>query len=464
MNAHPQLCLIEDDAIMGESLADRFRLEGFDVDWHRRTADAQRALGSRRYDAVISDIRLADGDGGQVFLSLIEESGSTARLPPFVFITGYGTIDRAVELMKAGAADYVTKPFDLDRLVERMQSLCERQRDLEPGCGLGVSPAMKRIAEAMPRLAAQADTLLITGESGVGKEYVARLFHRRFCAAARAERPFVAVNCAALPETLMEAELFGYERGAFTGAARTKRGLIEQADGGVLFLDEVGDMPLAMQAKLLRVLQDRSMTRLGAEARIKVDFRLICATHRDLKAMVAQGAFRDDLYYRIDVIHLRIAPLRERREDIVHHLREFVHDFNRRHPNEPKRLDVRAESMLVRYSWPGNVRELKNAVERACILSRAPLLVPDAFFSDPLQDEASAPELSRSLADYLAAVEREFIKETLRENDGQIVRTAEALGISRKNLWERMRRLGLSQAKADAPIGSDLPPSESRRG
>jgi DNA-binding NtrC family response regulator len=387
-----------------------------------------------------------------VFLHLRDECGAAERLPPFVFITGYGTIDRAVELMKAGAADYVTKPFDLDRLVERMQGLCARPAEPCGAQDLGVSAAMQRIAAAMPRLAAQAETLLISGESGVGKEYVARLFHRHRCGLAGAGRapPFVAVNCAALPETLMEAELFGHERGAFTGAARAKRGLFEQADGGVLFLDEIGDMPLAMQAKLLRVLQDRSIVRLGGQGGIQVDFRLICATHRDLKTMVAGGAFREDLYYRIDVIHLRIAPLRERREDIAHHLLEFVRDFNRRHPGESRRLDVRTESLLLRYSWPGNVRELKNAVERACILSRTPLLSPESFFGDALHEEpAAAPALSHSLAEYLSAVEREFIQGALHDHEGQIGRTAEALGISRKNLWERMRRLGLSQPRSD---------------
>jgi DNA-binding NtrC family response regulator len=456
MSAHPQLCLIEDDAIMGESLVDRFRLEGFEVDWHRRMADARVALARRRYDAVISDIRLPDEDGAQAFVSLLTQDDWSARLPPFVFITGFGAIDRAVELMKAGAADYVTKPFDLDRLVERMQALCEAGKGACERTGLGISPSMQRIAAAMPRLAAQAETLLITGESGVGKEHVARLFHRHLAqSGGPAAPPFVAVNCAALPESLMEAELFGFERGAFTGANRAKKGLFEQAHGGVLFLDEIGDMPLSMQAKLLRVLQDRQVVRVGGQDANKVDFRLVCATHRDLRAMVAQGAFREDLYYRIDVIHLRIAPLRERREDITHYLREFVGDFNRRHPGEMKRLDARTESLLLRYAWPGNVRELKNAVERACILSPAALLSPEVFFSDPLREEmpAAAPALSRSLADYLRAVEREFIHEVLLEHDNQIGRTAEALGISRKNLWERMRRLGLGQARSEPPAG-----------
>jgi DNA-binding NtrC family response regulator len=448
MNAHPQLCLIEDDVIMGESIADRFRLEGFRVDWHRRAADAETALGRRSYDAVLSDIRLPDADGGDVYLRMRQRQGPGERLPPFVFITAYGTIDRAVELMKAGAADYVTKPFDLDVLVARLRGLCGRPGAAGEGCELGISPAMRRIAEAMPRLAAQAQTLLITGESGVGKEHVARLFHRRLCecgGGAQGRRvPFVAVNCAALPESLVESELFGYERGAFTGANRTKQGLLEQANDGVLFLDEIGDMPLATQGKLLRVLQDRRVVRLGGRSAVDVDFRLVCATHRDLKAMVEHELFREDLYYRINVIELRVPPLRDRREDIPHYLHEFVADFNRRYPESARRLDARVEALLLRYAWPGNVRELKNAVERACILSRTAYLSPESFFGDALADSTrSAPEISQSLAAYLESTERDYIQSVLRQHSGQIARTAEALGISRKNLWERMKRLGI---------------------
>ena len=452
----PQLCLIEDDALMGESLTDRFRLEGYAVDWHRTTRDAQLAFERRRYDAVLSDIRLADGDGGDLFLDLAGRQTSLPCLPPFVFITGYGSIDRAVELVKAGAADYVTKPFDLDRLVDKIQHLCEhspRRAAQQARDSLGVSPAMRRIADALPRLASHAQTLLITGESGVGKEFFARAFHRAACAAAKGgdkPRPFVAVNCAALPEGLMEAELFGHERGAFTGAAKARRGVFEQASGGTLFLDEIGDMPLAMQAKLLRVLQDRRVCRLGSEQELEIDIRLVCATHRDLKAMVEQGAFRADLLFRLDVIHLRIPPLRERREDIAFHLHAFVDAFNAHHPDEPKRVDPRAENLLLRYDWPGNVRELGNAVERACVLSSGPVLRPDVFFTDALAPAREAvPEFSRSLTAYLAEVEREFIHAALIEHDWQIQRTADALGISRKTLWDKMRKLGL-QPPAEA--------------
>src|SRR5574337_1204840 len=257
--AMPRLCLIEDDEIMGESLAERFLLEGFEVDWWRTGADAAAALARRRYAVVISDIRLPDCSGGDRFVEL---STRLPMLPPFLFMTAFGTIDRAVELLKAGAADYITKPFDPDALVGKVKALAH---DYGAGAGveldadaLGVSPAMRRIAQTLPRLARNASVLLITGESGVGKEHVAQFFHRH---AGAPDAPFVAVNCAAIPESLLEAELFGYEKGAFTGAAKAKRGYFEQAQGCTLFLDEIGDMPPQMQVKLLRVLQERKLQR-----------------------------------------------------------------------------------------------------------------------------------------------------------------------------------------------------------
>ncbi len=436
----PRLCLIEDDEIIGESLTDRFRLEGFDVDWCRTGAEARVALAAHRHAVVVSDIRLPDCNGGELFQALI---GSAPMLPPFLFMTAYGTIDRAVELLKAGAADYITKPFDPDVLVAKVRALAEGYGARQAPAGadvLGVSPAMRRIAASLPRLARHAESLLVTGESGVGKEHVARLFHRY---AAGPQAPFVAVNCAAVPETLLEAELFGYEKGAFTGASRTRRGYFEQADGGTLFLDEIGDMPLPMQARLLRVLQEHRLQRLGGESTIAVDFHLVCATHCDLKAMVDEGRFREDLYYRIHVIHLRIPPLRERREDIAWFLHHFVDAFNRAHPEEKRRIDPRTEEALARYAWPGNVRELKHAVERACILAPGPLLGPDAFFGEGLDAGADQPPASRPLADYLMDCEREYLRMILDQHGGHMTHSAEALGITRKTLWEKLRRLGL---------------------
>jgi DNA-binding NtrC family response regulator len=438
--SRPKLCLIEDDEIMGESLAERFRLEGFEVDWCRSAGEAARALEANRYGLVVSDIRLPDRNGGELFLELAER---LAKLPPFLFMTAFGTIDRAVELLKAGAADYITKPFDIDVLVAKVRGLTQ-----DYGAGscdadaLGVSPAMRRIAETLPRLARHGTTLLITGESGVGKEHVAQVFH---CLAVGRSAPFVAVNCAAIPESLMEAELFGYEKGAFTGAMRTKRGVVEQADGGTLFLDEIGEMPLSMQAKLLRVLQEHRLSRLGGEAAVAVDFKLICATHRDLKALVEAGQFREDLYYRIHVIQLRIPPLRERTEDIRWLVRHFVEEFNHAHPQERRRLDPRTEQALIAYPWPGNVRELKHAVERACVLSPGPLLGADAFLGDGLEGGDQTDPVSQSLSDYLMSCERDYLRVALDRHEWHMTHTAEALGITRKTLWEKMRRLGIQE-------------------
>jgi DNA-binding NtrC family response regulator len=440
MNNLP-LCLIEDDEIMGESLCDRFQLEGFSVDWHRTLASGREALSAQLYGAVISDIRLPDGDGGDLFLEL---ASRVADAPPFLFITGFGAIDRAVTLLKAGAVDYVTKPFDIDRLVEKVREIIRPATAAAPGTTaggeLGVSPAMLRIEESLPRLARHASALLITGESGAGKEHVAKLFHQF----ARDEErcPFIAVNCASLPESLLEAELFGYEKGAFTGAARMKKGLLEQANCGTLLLDEIGEMSLSMQSKLLRALQERRITRVGGDISIPVDFRLVCATHRDLKLMVIQGGFREDLFYRINVIHLRVPPLRERPEDILHFLRRFLDDFQRAHGGERRVVDARAEYVLLDYPWPGNLRELHNCVERACILSGERVLGAEAFFEEGvplLPPSAAAP----TLAEHMARVERDYLARALARNGGHMGNTAAELGISRKNLWEKMRKLGM---------------------
>lgn len=441
----PRLCLIEDDEIIGESLTDCFHLEGFDVDWCRTGAEAKLALAAQRHVVVVSDIRLPDCNGGDLFLDLL---ASMPMLPPFLFMTAFGNIDRAVQLIKAGAADYITKPFDPDVLVAKVCALAEGYGTRQASSNtehLGVSPAMRRIAESLPRLARHADSLLISGESGVGKEHVARLFHRY---AAGPQAPFVAVNCAAIPEALLESELFGFEKGAFTGAAKARRGYFEQAGGGTVLLDEIGDMPLSMQAKLLRVLQEHRLQRLGSESTIGVDFHLVCATHRDLRAMVDEGSFREDLYYRIHVIHVRIPPLRERREDIAWFVHQFVDAFNLAHPEEKRRIDPRTEAALTRYAWPGNVRELKHAVERACILSPGPLLGLDAFLGEGLEAGADQPPPSRLLADYLMDCERDYLRMTLEQHGGHMTHTAEALGITRKTLWEKLRRLGL-QARED---------------
>jgi two-component system response regulator HydG len=445
MSQPPRLCLIEDDVLMGESLCDRFALEGIAFDWHRDGASALRSIEREPYAAIISDVRLPDVDGEELLRRLLARHG--APLPPFLFITAYGSIDRAVEALKLGAVDYITKPFDIEQLIDKTRRLIGSWRALPKEAGgeavLGVSPVMRRVEEMLPRIAQQADTVLITGESGAGKERVAQLLHRR---SPVRDGSFVAVNCGALPETLLESELFGYERGAFTGAVRQRRGLFEQAQGGTLFLDEIGDMSPLMQVKLLRAIQERQITRVGAERPLSVSIRLVCATNRDLRALVERGGFREDLYYRINVIHLRVPPLRERSEDVLWLAGRFL--CERAGGEAPRRLSASAQSALLRHSWPGNARELKHCIDRACILARGPLIEPwDLFQTDPEPGtEGLRPE---TLDTYLRACERQFIARALDEHGWRVTQTAAELGISRKNLWEKMRKLGIQGPGSD---------------
>ena len=443
----PTLCLVEDDEIMGESLCDRFRLEGYAVDWHRRAADALRAIGGTAYVAVISDIHLPDFSGETLFTRLQE---GAAELPPFLFITGFGSIERAVSLLKRGAVDYVTKPFDLDELVLKVRQLSQARAGGAGAAGagmrLGISPEMQKIEAMLPRLAEHARTVLITGESGVGKEHVAQQLHA--LAERGASQPFVAVNCGAITETLIEAELFGYDKGAFTGALRTRKGLFEQAHGGTLFLDEIGDMPLLMQVKLLRAIQERRIVRVGGESEIPVDVRIICATNQDLRARVQAGAFREDLFYRIHVIHLRIPVLRERRDDILWFARQFLREFSGQHGGDRRVLSAAAEQALLGYPWPGNLRELRHCIERACILSATGTLEPATLFENWPKDALDHAQAAGTLDQYIRDCERGYIQQALQRCQGQIGHTAEFLGISRKNLWEKMKRL---QIQARAP-------------
>ncbi len=447
MSATKTLCLVEDDAIMGESLSERFELEGFAVHWCRSAGEALARIPSGHYAAVVSDIRLPDLTGEQMYLQLLAQG---RPLPAFVFITGYGSIDQAVRLLKLGAADYVTKPFDLDELVAKIEALSPTPpappREGRPA--LGISPAMRRIEQMLPRLCAQAETVLITGESGVGKEVVAREIHR--LDPRTTDQPFVAVNCAALPETLLEAELFGHEKGAFTGAVRARKGVFEQADGGTLFLDEIGDMSPAMQAKLLRAIQNRQIVRLGGDRPIAVSLRLICATHHDLKQMVKDGSFREDLFYRIHVIHLKVPPLRERKEDILWFAQKFLQEFAAQHQSAPRTLLPATEQAMLAYPWPGNIRELKHCIERACILSAEPALEPCALF-EGMPEFVVGGGADADLGRFLAECERSYITQALERHGWHISQTATFLGISRKNLWEKMKKLGIQGTAVHDP-------------
>ncbi len=431
----PNICLIEDDPIMGEALVERFDIEGYDCDWFQRGSTALLPLQGKRYALVVSDIRLPDISGEELFVEL-HHTGQAQ--PPFLFITGHGAIDQAVRLLKLGAVDYLTKPLDIPVLMEKVRALCARTAPPPCGaCQLGISSAMRRIETMLPRIGTQARTVLITGESGVGKEVVARALHT--AASAGKAQPFVALNCGAIAESLIEAELFGHERGAFTGAVKDHRGAFEQASGGTLFLDEIGDMPLSMQAKLLRAIQERCIVRVGGEKAIPVDFRLICATHRDLKQRVEQGRFREDLYYRIHVVQIDIPPLRERREDILWLTDRFLAELST--DGAPRRLEPDAASALLHQDWPGNVRELRHCLERACIFNEGPVLALAAMTHDSGETAKVSPgETAPTLAEHVASSERTHIVEALAVNAGRINETAAQLGISRKNLWEKMKR------------------------
>ena len=439
-----RICLIEDDEIMGEAVSDRFGLEGFKCLWFKTGEAARKSLIQDKYNIVISDIMLPDCDGEQLF----EELRATGlELPPYIFITGYGAIDRAVRLLKLGAEDYMTKPLDIRVLIEKVRTICALARPdiagLDGKHTLGISSAMRNIEAILQRLAHDNTSVLITGESGVGKEEVARALHRQRDPEWRL--PFIAVNCGAISETLIEAELFGYVKGAYTGAIRDKKGYFEQADGGTLFLDEIGDMPLSMQVKLLRAIQERKVVRIGSEAPIPVNIHLICATNKNLKKTVEIGEFREDLYYRINVIEINVPPLRERKEDILWLTEILLNAEAVQHGRVRRTLTPAAEQVLLDQPWPGNIRELKHCLERACVLSSQPVLAPEAFFDKP--QELVKPDEFSSLNEYLDGYERRYIQQILKTRDGRIAETAAVLNISRKTLWEKMKKLKLTPEK-----------------
>lgn len=439
-----RICLIEDDETLGEALNMRFELEGLPCDWHRTGKAAFQALTNVHYSVVVSDILLPDISGDELYGRLLETRG---KLPPFIFMTGHGSVAQAVRLLKLGAVDYLLKPFQPDHLLGMLRALIATQEGdrSEYSDPLGISPAMQSLDALLLRLANSQASVLIAGESGVGKELVASKLHRL----RGGNSPFIAANCGAFSESLLEAELFGYEKGAFTGAVKAKKGLFEQACGGTLLLDEIGDMPLTMQVKVLRAIQERKIVRIGGEQPVAVDFRLMAATHLDLKARVEEGLFREDLYYRVNVIQIRVPPLRERRDDILWLAGRFLEQACQGAEMRRKVLTPAAERALLDYLWPGNVRELKHLMERACVLADGPLLTPDLLFGAIASSHD--PALVATLGDHLAVHERDYILRALDARAWQIQETANLLGISRKNLWEKMKKYALSSEREPPP-------------
>lgn len=428
--------LIEDDDVLGESLVQRLTLEGFGVAWARSLAEGEATLRRCRPSMIVCDMQLPDGSGEDLLLRLLPGVGST----PVVVVTAFGEIGQAVRLMQAGADDYIEKPFEPRRLIEKLK----RARDLpvhrappvEADAGWE-APAMQDLHAMLRRLAPVDSTVLLTGESGVGKEVAAERLH----ALARASRgPFVPVNCAAIPGDLFESEAFGHERGAFTGAAQRHRGFAERAGQGTLFLDEVAELPLPQQAKLLRLIQDRRFQRLGGRETLTLGARIVAATNADLQARVAEGRFREDLYFRLAVVPLHVPPLRERPEDVRHLAQRFVAHFAASFGRPDAQLDEASLATLLAHDWPGNVRELRNRIERAMVIADTDLIRTDDLFADRQPIAAAA----MSLTEAREAAERDHIRRTLARCGGRIADAAQALGISRTTMWERMRRLDLA--------------------
>lgn len=434
-----KLLLIEDDLILGESLMQRFEIEGVKVVWCRRLAEAQVQI-ERAWGAVVSDVRLTDGLATTWFTEL----PPSCRLPPWFFLTGYGSVNEAVGAMQAGARQYLTKPFDIEKLVAMvLDALATNQQSSAPAM-LGISPAMRRVEELVRKLARQKTSVLVTGESGVGKEVVAQLIHQLDPRSPPAD--FVPVNCAAVPESMMEAEFFGYEKGAFTGAQRAHKGFVERAHGGTLFLDEVGDLPASMQAKLLRVLQERCFFRLGAEQTTHSDFRIIAATNRDLYADMLVGKFREDLFYRLAVIRLEIPPLRERPEDI-RWLTELILQQITVEQGIPISMSELFLRDLMARNWRGNIRELRAYLEQAVVMSDEGVLAVPVAASRGAAAAMATTFPAGALPPLNAIVEeaeRTHIRKALSQCEGSVGKSAELLGISRKTLWEKMKRLAIS--------------------
>ncbi|MFH1059592.1 MAG: sigma-54 dependent transcriptional regulator [Pseudomonadota bacterium] len=433
------------DALLSEA--------GYDVATADSGARALAILDEEEPDLMLTDMRMPRMTG----LELIKSSKERHPDLPVIVMTAFGTVENAVEAMKSGAVDYIMKPFENQELLLTVQKALKLSRllqqnrllreEVQKGQGFGQivgdSRAMRQVYELVEKVAATKATVLITGESGTGKELIARAIHSR---SPRSEEPFVAVNCMALSETLLESELFGHEKGAFTGAVGRRKGRFELADKGTLFLDEVGEIATSLQVKLLRVLQERTFERVGGNQPIGVDVRIVAATNRDLTQAVATGVFREDLFYRLNVVRLGLPSLRERKEDlpalVAHFVRRYAAEVGRAAPQ----VSQEAMASIYGYAWPGNVRELENALERAVIMSGAEIRPADLPLEvRPEAGLASAPELPRDMGitEAVEDLERRMIQRALDEHHGVAAHAAEALGLTKSNLAYKMKKYGL---------------------
>lgn len=477
----PTLLVIDDEPVIQHAFRRAFQEETVKVAVAATAGEGLAAIQAHPPDVVILDLNLPDLSGLEVYRRIQKID---ARLP-VIFITGHGTTDTAIETLKQGAFDFLFKPLELDQLrtvvkaaldISRLMHVPVRTAGEEPPAGssdvlVGHSPQMLKVYKAIGRVSTQDVTVLIQGESGTGKELVARAIYQH---SSRAHAPFLALNCAAIPENLLESELFGHERGSFTGADRKRIGKFEQCHGGTLFLDEIGDMPALTQTKILRLLQEQSFERVGGNETIKTDVRVIAATNRDLEALVAEGTFRNDLFYRLSVYTIQLPPLRERLDDLPLLLDHFIRRYAQEYRKEIKDVLPETLELLLGYSWPGNIRELESVVKKALLEATGQVLLP--AFLPPLTERGSptSPAIAGNFwdtfivqrlqagsetlyAEALEAMERELLTRVLRHTRGNQLQAARLLGITRSSLRHKLRTLNLviesTVAAGDGPDG-----------
>ena len=452
----PKVLLVDDERNLRGTLARALKLEGYATLEAEDGEQALQRLAEEPVDAVLLDLQMPGRDGFSV-LETLRERGTDV---PVIVLTAHGTIEKAVRAVQLGAADFVEKPPSTERLLVALENALRRSRlqadnrRLAAEAGLtdeilGTSAPMRQLAETVRRVAPTLAPVLLLGENGVGKELVARAIH---AGSPRRERSLVTLNCAAIPDTLFESELFGHARGAFTGATEARRGKFQEADGGTIFLDEVGEIPLALQPKLLRALESGDVERVGGRGPERVDVRIVAATNRDLEAEVAAGRFRQDLYFRLLVVPVRVPPLRERREDVALLARHFLAEACRKNRIRSKMLSDAALDVLSKHAWPGNVRELRNAMERVAILVTEPAIEPRHLaFLQTGTAPAPAPPLStptserEDLASYLERMERDAILRVCERHHWRMTRAAAELGLERSHLYKKLKSLGIER-------------------
>jgi DNA-binding NtrC family response regulator len=446
-----RILVVDDEEKLRRVIELQLLAAGFEVD---KAGSAEEGLKlAERADLVLTDLKLPGMDGLELLAAIRRQNMQS----PVIVMTAFGTIEVAVEAMKAGAVDFLMKPFSLDHLMAVVQkalevrALRDENRQLREELGkryqfdniIGRSPAMQEVFATIERVAPTRATVLLAGESGVGKDLIARAIHFH---SPRRDRPFVKINCTALPENLMESELFGYEKGAFTGANTTKPGKFEQADTGTVFLDEIGDVPAVIQVKLLRILQEREFERLGSNKTRHIDVRVIAATNQDLRAALEQGTFREDLYYRLNVVPINIAPLRDRMQDIPFLAEHFLQKYAAEAGNRIQSITPAAMSKLADYHWPGNVRELENVIERSVVMCTGDRLdVADIKLDNVPRPRGMTNDFSLPPGMTLDQYEQEIIREALKRADGNKSQAARALGLTRNALRYRLTQMGLEK-------------------